>query len=76
MFIIVYVFNEGIPLKKSEILTSVWFLRSYVLSVIFQTQSGYSPIQIWYIYHSWKFESSSSNQSRVTALYVLRNDTL
>ena len=46
MFIIVYVFNEGIPLKKSEILTSVWFLRSYVLSVIFQTQSGYSPIQI------------------------------
>ena len=30
MFIIVYVFKEGIQLKTSEILMQVWFLRSNI----------------------------------------------
>ena len=50
------------------------FTQFFFLSVIFQTKSGCSPIQIWFIYHSWKFESCSFNRGRVTALYVSKND--
>ena len=73
MFIIVSEFKEGIQLKKSEMLTQVWFLRS---NIFIRYISNPIWLQIWYIFHSWKFESSSSNQSRVIALYVSRNDTM
>ena len=46
------------------------FYAIIFLSVIFQTKSGCFPIQIWFIYHSWKFESCSFNRGRVTALCV------
>ena len=61
-------------LKNRKISRKFCFLRNNFLFVIFQTKSGCSPIQIWFIYHSWKFESCSFNRGRVTALYVSKND--
>ena len=61
-------------LKNRKISRKFCFYAIILLSVIFQTKSGCSPIQIWFIYHSWKFESCSFNRGRVTALYVSKND--
>ena len=61
-------------LKNRKISRKFCFYAILFLSVIFQTKSGCSPIQIWFIYHSWKFESCIFNRGRVTALYVLKND--
>ena len=61
-------------LKNRKISRKFCFYAIIFLSVIFQTKSGCSHIQIWFIYHSWKFESCSFNRGRVTALYVSKND--